>query len=163
MFYLDLFSALERRQVRYVLVGGLAMNLHGVPRTTMDVDIVIALDVKNKDAFLAASRDLKLRPVAPVTIEDLFDPQKRREWVTQKNMIVFALCPADIQGPTVDVLIDSPIDFDDALKRSVHRDVGGVKVILAATEDLIRLKENTGRAQDIADIDHLRRIAQKPL
>lgn len=32
MFYLDLFQRLEEQQVRYLLVGGLAMNLHGVPR-----------------------------------------------------------------------------------------------------------------------------------
>ncbi len=37
MFYLDLFKALEKHKVRYLLVGGLAMNLHGVPRATMDV------------------------------------------------------------------------------------------------------------------------------
>ncbi len=40
MFYLDLFKALEKHKVRYLLVGGLAMNLHGVPRATMDVDLV---------------------------------------------------------------------------------------------------------------------------
>ena len=44
MFYLNLFKALEKHKVQYLLVGGLAMNLHGVPRTTMDVDLVLALD-----------------------------------------------------------------------------------------------------------------------
>ena len=39
MFYLDLFRALDKHRVNYVLVGGLAMNLHGVPRMTMDVDL----------------------------------------------------------------------------------------------------------------------------
>jgi hypothetical protein len=40
MFYLDLFRSLNDHQVRYLLVGGLAMNLHGVPRMTMDVNLV---------------------------------------------------------------------------------------------------------------------------
>ncbi len=46
MFYLEVFRALEEHKVRYLLVGGLAMNLHGVPRMTMDIDLVIALDTK---------------------------------------------------------------------------------------------------------------------
>jgi hypothetical protein len=36
MFYLDIFKALEKHRVRYLLIGGLAMNLHGVPRMTME-------------------------------------------------------------------------------------------------------------------------------
>jgi hypothetical protein len=36
MFYLDLFRCLQDRNVRYLLAGRLAMNLHGVPRMTMD-------------------------------------------------------------------------------------------------------------------------------
>jgi hypothetical protein len=44
MFYLDLFRCLHERHVRYLLAGGLAMNLHGVARMTMDIDLVIALD-----------------------------------------------------------------------------------------------------------------------
>ncbi len=47
MYYLQLFRCLDRHEVRYLLVGGLAMNLLGVPRLTMDVDIVLALDVVN--------------------------------------------------------------------------------------------------------------------
>jgi hypothetical protein len=47
MFYLDLFRALNDHQVRYLLVGGLAMNLHGVPRMTMDVDLILAMDEAN--------------------------------------------------------------------------------------------------------------------
>lgn len=65
MFYLDLFRALEAKQVRYLLVGGIAMNLHGVPRMTMDVDIVLAMDEANLRAFLGAASDLRLEPWRP--------------------------------------------------------------------------------------------------
>lgn len=163
MFYLDLFRALEQHHVRYLLVGGLAMNLHGVPRTTMDVDLMLALDERNKDAFVKASRALALTPVPPVAVEDLFDAHKRRAWATAKNMIVFALRPAQLQGPTVDVLIDPRCEFEAALARAVWREVQGVRIALAAIEDLIRLKEHTGRAQDQADVEHLRRIMHRSL
>lgn len=159
MFYLDLFSAFERHRVRYLLVGGLAMNLHGVPRTTMDIDLVIALDDRNKESFVAVCTELRLRPVAPVTLAELFDAAKRREWMVNKNMVAFGLKPPDARGPTVDVLIEPALDLEAAFARALWRDLGAVRVALASVEDLIRLKENTGRAQDQSDIEHLRRIA----
>ena len=163
MFYLDLFRVLQEKRVRYFLIGGLAMNLHGVPRTTMDVDIVVSLDSQNKDAFVAAAQALGLKPVAPVALTDLFDAKKRREWIKTKKMIAFALRPSDSKGPTVDVLIDLVLDFEEALGRVEWREVQGLRIPLASAEDLIRLKENTGRPQDQADIEHLRRIAKKNL
>jgi len=163
MFYLDLFKALEKHKVRYLLVGGLAMNLHGVPRTTMDVDLVLALDPANLKAFLGTVETLRLRPVAPVDTDGLLDPAQRQKWVKEKNMLAFALRPPDVQGPTVDVLIDPPVDIEAALARTVWREVQGVRIPLISVEDLIRLKEKSGRAQDRSDIEHLRRLANKSL
>jgi len=163
MFYLDLFRALEQHKVRYLLVGGLAMNLHGVPRTTMDVDLVVALDPGNLNAFLAVVAALKLRPVAPVNLNDMLDPVQRQKWLKEKNMLVIALRPPEIQGPTVDILIEPPVDIEAALARKVWRDVQGVRIPLISVEDLIHLKEKSGRAQDLSDIDHLRRLAGKTL
>lgn len=163
MFYLDLFKALEKHKVRYLLVGGLAMNLHGVPRTTMDVDLVLALDLANLKAFLGTVETLRLRPVAPVDTDGLLDPAQRQKWVKEKNMLAFALRPPDVQGPTVDVLIDPPVDIEAALARTVWREVQGVRIPLISVEDLIRLKEKSGRAQDRSDIEHLRRLANKSL
>lgn len=163
MFYLDLFKALEKHKVRYLLVGGLAMNLHGVPRTTMDVDLVLALDPANLKAFLDAAKTLRLRPVAPVNTNGLLDPAQRQKWVKEKNMLAFALRPPDVQGPTVDVLIDPPVDIEAALARTVWREVQEVRIPLISVEDLIRLKEKSGRAQDRSDVEHLRRLANKSL
>jgi predicted nucleotidyltransferase len=163
VFYIDLFRVLQEKHVRYFLVGGLAMNLHGVPRTTMDVDIVLALDSRNREAFIAAADALGLSPVAPVPLAELFDAKKRQEWIRTKNMIAFALRSPDVNGPTVDVLIELALDFDEALARVLWREVQGVRIPLAAAEDMIRLKQNTGRPQDQADIEHLRRIAKKSL
>lgn len=158
MFYLDLFKALEKHQVRYMLVGGLAMNLHGVPRATMDVDIVLALDPANLRAFLGMAEDLKLKPVAPLSLEGLLVPAQRQKWLKEKNM---ALRPPDINGPTLDILIDPPLDIEAALKRAVGREVNKVNISLISIEDLIRLKEKSGREQDLSDIVHLRRLLKR--
>jgi hypothetical protein len=158
MFYLDLFKCLAKHRVRYLLVGGLAMNLHGVPRMTMDVDIVLALDEQNLKLFLDAARELKLKPSVPVEMEDLLNADLRKLWAREKNMIAFPLAPSDPMGPTIDILIDPPFDVESALAGAEHRSLGDVSVPVASIEDMIRLKENTGRAQDRADIEHLNRI-----
>lgn len=158
MFYLDLFRCLQEHQVRYLLVGGLAMNLHGVPRMTMDVDIVLALDDANLDAFIGCARRLGLTPQAPVPLETLKDPEQRLAWIEQKRMIAFALNAPDRSGATVDILIKHPLQMESALAAAVVRDVDGVRVPLCGIEDMIKLKSGTGRQQDEADVEHLRRI-----
>jgi len=162
MFYLELFQNLESQNIHYMLVGGLAMNLYGVPRSTMDVDIVLAMDQDNLRAFLDMAKQMDMQPVAPVSMEDLLDPVVRKSWVKDKNMIVFGLRPPDPSAPTVDVLIDPPLDINVALKRMKSQNIGNCRVYLASLEDLIILKEKTGRAQDRADIEHLKRLITKP-
>ena len=50
-----------------------------------------------------------------------------------------------------------------ALDRAVYRDLGPTRAVLASIEDMILLKEKTGRAQDKADIDHLRRLQDEKI
>ena len=138
------------------------MNLYGVPRSTMDVDIVLAMDQDNLRAFLDMAKQMDMQPVAPVSMEDLLDPVVRKSWVKDKNMIAFGLRPPDPSAPTVDVLIDPPLDINVALKRMKSQNIGNCRVYLASLEDLIILKEKTGRAHDRADIEHLKRLITKP-
>lgn len=161
MFYLDLFRELEAKKIRYLLVGGLAMNMHGVPRVTMDVDIILAMDEANLLTFVAAARALGLKPVVPVALGDLLHPAKRRAWVAEKDLVAFGLRPPSPEAPIIDILIDPPIDVPAALARACVRTVGNIHVPLASIEDMIRLKEQSARAQDLADVEQLRRVLKK--
>lgn len=158
MFYLDLFRCLHERSVRYLLVGGVAMNLHGVPRMTMDVDLILAMDDANLDAFLACARELNLRPQAPVPIEALKDPAQRQQWIATRNLIAFALSAPGPAATTVDILLRHSLDIEKAMAAASTREVDGVPVRLSAIEDMITLKHGTGRQQDASDVEHLRRI-----
>lgn len=160
MFYLDLFETLSRHNVRYVVVGGLALNLHGVERATMDVDLVVALDAPNIGAAFDAFTTLDLVPVAPVKWEDARDPETLRRWRREKNMIVFAVRPRIGVGPTVDCLIDPAIPFADLARNMVAKAVGAVRIPVASIDDLIALKRAAGRAIDLADVEALLRVKQ---
>lgn len=159
MFYLDLFRALDAHGVRYAVVGGLAMNLHGVPRLTMDVDLLVDLSDGNLRSFVRAAAELGLTPAVPVPLTDLLDPLRRQTWIDEKGMVAFPMRPPDPTGPTVDLLVAPAIDVQRAIGRAEWRDLGGIPVALAAVADLIGLKQAAGRRQDLADIEHLERLS----
>lgn len=158
MFYLSLFRALAEHRVRYVVVGGLALNLHGVERATMDVDLALALDAENLGAGIDVFRELGLTPVAPVTLDDARDPATLRRWRSEKHMIAFGVRPSSGAGPTVDVLTELPLDFDALARAAVVKRIGDIDVPVASIDDLIAMKRAAGRAIDLADIDALQAV-----
>ena len=160
MFYLDLFSALDQEQVRYLLIGGLALNIHGVERATMDIDLMLAMDDDNLQAFLRAARQLQLKPAMPVQLEDLADPAQLKRWADEKHMLAFGLRPPEPSAPTLDILIQPKIDFGQAWQRRIEKIVGNRHVQLAHIDDLISLKTGTGRQRDQSDIAALERLKQ---
>ena len=160
MFYLELFGALTRHRVRYVVVGGLALNLHGVERATMDVDLAVALDAANLDAAMDAFEELGLVPVAPVKIGEARDPETLRRWRRERGMVAFALRPGKGVGPTVDCLIDPAVPFATLTENAIAKAVGELTIPIASIDDLIALKRAAGRVIDLADIEALGRLKQ---
>lgn len=158
MFYLDLFRALQEEKVRYLVVGGVAVNLHGIGRLTVDVDLLLALDAGNLERFVAVARRFPLKPVVPVNLDDFADAAKVAGWIRDKGMLAFALRSSDPATPTVDVLVKPVVPFDEAWAHRISRTIEGVEVPIASVEDIIRLKTGTGRQKDEADIKALRQL-----
>lgn len=155
MLYLDLFQTLSEHRVRYVLVGGLALNLHGVERATMDVDLAVALDADNLGLALDAAEVLDLVPVAPVPLRAAADPATLARWRWEKNMIAFGLRPRSGTGPVVDLLTELAVPFERLARNAVSRSVEGVPITVASIDDLIAMKRAAGRPLDLADIGAL--------
>lgn len=159
MFYLRLFRTLEQEKVRYLLVGGVAVNLHGAERMTMDVDLMLAMDRANLDRFRAAARSLRLKPaVLQVTLDQFCDAKTVESWVRDKHMLAFQLRGPELEAPSVDILVKPVVPFQAAYRRRKRMKMGGVNISVAASEDLIALKSGTGRKIDESDILALRRL-----
>ncbi len=158
MFYLDLFAALHRHQVDYVLIGGLAVALHGVERNTMDIDVCVVVSPNNMQHLLNAAQELKLQPVLPVPLHTLTQIDTLKDWHAQRNLLAFALRTNELSGVTLDVLLFPPVDPQSMCERALKLDVAGVPVMLANIDDLIALKQCAGRPIDLADIAHLQRL-----
>lgn len=158
MFYVDLFSALSRHKVDYLLIGGLAVSLHGVERATMDVEITVAMNPDNLASLIETARELRLTPVLPVPLEALNDLESLRRWRTERHLEAFALRAPELAGVTVDVLLFPPVEFTGMARRAVVFTVADTPIRVASIDDLIALKQAVGRPIDLADIAHLQRI-----
>lgn len=158
MFYLDLFRALHHENARYLIVGGLALNIHGVERATMDIDLMLAMDAGNLEAFRRAVESLGMTPVLPVAMKQFADPATLQLWIDEKHMLAFALRPREPSAPTLDILVAPKIAFETAWARHLEKDLGDVPIHVVHIDDLIELKTGTGRQRDVADVFALTRL-----
>ena len=143
--FFGLLKALEREAVDYILVGGIALNLHGIVRATEDIDLFVRANADNVDRLKRALRSVWNDPdIAQIRLEDLAG-----DYPTVRYG------PPD-EGFVIDLIgrLGSAVTFDD-LKADVA-DVEGVRVRLASPESLYRMKKDTVRAQDRADAQLLK-------
>lgn len=149
--------ALNEAGVRYLVVGGLAVNAHGYVRMTQDLDLVIDLLPDNIERTLNALGGLGYRPALPVAMADFADEETRREWVEKRNMVVFQLWSERYPQMSVDIFATMPFDYEAEQKCAVTLDVApGVPVPFASIEALLEMKRASDRPRDRDDIQHLR-------
>jgi hypothetical protein len=156
-----IFAALEASGSRYLVVGGVAVVLHGHPRFTADLDLAIALDRPNIEAVLSALEQLGYRPRAPVALRSFIDPEQRADWVRTKGLTVFSLWSAELPGTEIDLFVAEPLPFEPAWARRLRAGLSGVTVSVASLEDLIEMKRRVGRPQDLDDVRQLEAIARE--
>lgn len=154
----SLLGELEVRGVRYVLVGGLAVNLHGVPRLTADLDLVLALDAANAKRFVDLMADLGYRPRVPADPMGLADPATTRQWTEGKGMQAFTFLHPQAPFADVDVLLSPGVPFEDLWGDRVTKRLGKTVVYIASIAHLKVMKRTAGRKQDLADIEALDRV-----
>lgn len=130
--------------VRYVVIGGFALALHGAVRATKDIDILIEPTVENARRALEALQQLTFgiaRELDPAAV---------------------AANPLTIVGddPRVDLLtLAWSVRYADAAPRRQTVEIEGVEIPFADIDTLIRSKQ-TGRLQDMADVETLEELKQ---
>ena len=149
-----IFETLNATRIRYVVVGGLAVNLHGYQRFTKDVDVVIELLPERSERALEALRTIGYEPRLPVRLADFGDAAIRESWVHDKEMVVFQMYNDSLRM-TVDVFVQYPMDFESLWRDAVETQLSRTKVRIASLEHLIQMKRSAGRPQDVADAQAL--------
>jgi hypothetical protein len=136
--YCDVFEALERFHVPYVVVSGAAVVLHGHMRPVFDLDIVISPKAEEQDRALAVLIHAGFVPSIPVplhmlTVLRMFD-QTQRE---------------------LDLFVRYHIPFDELWANSELKQLGDQTARVASLEHLLRAKRITGRPHDLLDVEAL--------
>jgi len=156
--YKRLFKTLNENEVRYLVVGGVAVNLYGIERATGDVDLLVDLQAQNLKRFVSAAKTLELTPRAPLDLDLILDVKTRQTWIVEKGMMAFSLYDRINPWFQVDILIHEPVNFSERYEEREAMDFEGTAVPVASVDALITMKEGTGRPQDETDAAHLRRI-----
>jgi len=159
--YEEAFGALNSRGIRYMVAGGFAVVLHGFPRFTADLDLIVDLERHNARAAMRALESVHYRPKLPVKAEDFADPARREEWIAAKRMRVFSLINAKNPLGLIDVFVSLPFDFDRAYARKrLFRIRKGLVIPALGLDELKTLKKLAGRPQDLQDLAALDRIGR---
>ena len=128
--FLPVIDAFNREKVAYVVVGGLAVVLHGHARLTADVDLVIGLDEANASKAVEIVSRLGYRPRAPVDPKGFADSKTRTSWIKEKGLkekglMVFSFHKSENPMIGIDFFVDYPMEFKGLLARSVIKVKGG--------------------------------------
>lgn len=144
----DFLEALRRWQVRYVLVGGYSVILHGYSRTTGDMDIWVDKTRANYDRLANAFYEFGM-PTFDMTPENFLD---------NPNFDVFTF---GRQPVAIDIITAiKGLDFTTTYNQAKDVEVEGLSVRLIHYNDLLKAKQAAGRPRDINDLDNLKRQAE---
>lgn len=143
---------LEAEELRYVLVGGMAVAIHGGTRITEDVDIAIAFDLDNRRRLVAALAPLNPHPMrlAPGAAWVWDEKCLRAPWsifMTDAGRIDLIVRLSGVSG-----------GFEGLYSRSERWEQNGTAVRLASINDLLAMKGEADRDKDREDERQLRAI-----
>lgn len=132
---------LNARGAKYVVVGGFAMISAGYPRSTVDLDLVVATDLENEARVCQALETLPDKAVRELEPGEV------------SRYTVVRICDEIV----VDLMASaSGIDYAEAMQDVVTREIDGVRIPFASPRMLWRMKKDTHRGKDAPDLVFLR-------
>jgi predicted nucleotidyltransferase len=159
--YKVIFKDLNKLGIDYLVVGGLAVNFHGVPRMTYDIDLMILPQSDNILRMVKKLTQWGYKPKIPVDPKDLANEVKRNIWIQNKGMKALNFYSEKLPIGGIDLVFDSPIPYDKLKSRAVRIELQGDRVPVVSIRDLIELKQQASRKQDLADVESLKKILEK--
>jgi predicted nucleotidyltransferase len=137
----DFLKLLNEHQVKYLLIGGLAVAVHGYPRATGDMDIWIANDVNNAERITEVVRKFGFN--LPQVQPDLF--------LKTDKIIRMGVPPVRIEL----FLSVTGLNFEECYQNRIIKNIDGIEVKVIDLSNLIKNKKIVGRNRDLDDIENL--------
>jgi predicted nucleotidyltransferase len=139
--YKEFLRSLNLNSVRYLLLGGYAVNYHGYHRNTGDIDLWISVDEENARRVSQALQDIGFP--ADQVVPSVF--------LEVGAIYRFGVSPAIIEMLTK----PTGLDFESCYSRRVIANLDGINVPIISLEDLKVNKKAAGRLKDLADLENL--------
>jgi ribulose bisphosphate carboxylase small subunit len=133
----DVFASLQKHQVKYLIIGGIAAVLYGVPRATFDLDILIEATPGNARRLLDALVEANLGTATLTSAEELL----------AHEITIFQ------DRVRIDVQTSTPgLKFEEAWRNRETMEYRGQKFHVVSKQDLIASKQAAGREVDLEDV-----------
>jgi predicted nucleotidyltransferase len=140
----EFIALLERNRVRYLIVGGYAVGLHGFPRYTGDIDFLIAISEKNAKQILKTLKDFGFGDLG----------LNEKDFLEEEIIVEIGREPLKIQILTG---IDG-VTFEECWDDRREVQLIGMAIPFIGIESLLKNKAASPRAKDKIDFEELKRI-----
>lgn len=141
--HLKLYKCLNANKVRYLVIGGIASIIYGIPRITLDVDIFVEPTLSNAIRLLAALKEAGFGTASLTTPKkilnneiNIFDDYIRLDVITRPK----------------------GLEFKKTWKRRVVKRVNSININFASLADIIKSKVKSARSIDKEDVKILKKI-----
>jgi hypothetical protein len=148
-------KGLNSAGIDYLVTGGLALNLHGLPRMSTDIDLVLEPASGNILKAVRHFRGLGYRPAQAMKPEEMAHPEVRRRWMEDgQRAMRFVLAEEDLTE--VDLSLEAHLPYADLKGRAANVPLGGEEIAVMSIADLKSLKKVMGRPRDLEDLEGLK-------
>jgi hypothetical protein len=140
-----IFAALDAQKVEYVVIGGIAVQVHGHVRMTNDIDLIPSPSPANLERLASALNDLDAR---------VLNPGSEHLSIDAAMLPLATLWQMTTRHGDIDVLHDAPgaAPYPQLRDRALVIALGDLAIPFAGRDDLIRMKRARGRPVDLADV-----------
>ncbi len=152
MFLIKLIKQFNKNKIPYALVGGHAVAIHGAVRGTMDVDLILKWSTKTLEKAETTLKQMGLVPRLPISATDVFN--FKDEYINNRNLIAWNFYNPIKPSEQVDIIITHDLNSHKTINCKYQNTV--IKVL--SKKDLIQMKSESGRPQDLLDIEALEKL-----
>ena len=160
IFYEEVFLAFNKAEIDYAVCGGVAVILYGFARLTVDLDLIVNLEKGNLEKVYDFLTKLNYKPKTPIKKEEFIDKEKLENLAKEKNMKVVSFYNLREPLKVIDICVNLP-KISEILKRKKYLKVKNITIPIIPIDDLIEMKKTLARAQDLIDVENLKKIKRE--
>ncbi len=157
--YGEVYRALNKAKIDYLVCGGTAVVMLGFSRVTVDLDLIAGLEKENLGKLYDVLTKLGYKLSIPIKKSDFIDKKKLKQLETEKSMKVVSFYHPNDPFKIIDIGVNLP-NIGLILRNKQYIEVDDLLIPAIFVDDLIKMKEKLARPKDLIDAQNLREISK---